>query len=118
MGARATDAEVKQILSTDIDTTPFINAAHRIVEDNELGSQGVGSATLKSIEQFLAAHLASSREKQLKSETTGRASATYQGETGKSLEATHYGQSAIALDWTGTLANLSNRKVRAQFMPA
>lgn len=117
MGARVTDAEVKQVLSTEIDTTPFINAAHRIVEDNELGTKGVGSSTLKSIEQFLAAHLASSREKQVKSETTGRASVTYQGETGTRFDGTQYGQTAISLDWTGTLAALSNRKVRAQFMP-
>lgn len=118
MAARVTDAEVKQILDTDIDTTPFIIAAHRVVEDNELGSFDVASATLKSIEQFLAAHFACAMEQQTKSETTGKASATYQGEFGMRLDSTHYGQTAMTLDSSGILANLNTRQARALFVPA
>lgn len=75
--------------------------------DNELDS-----ATLKEIETQLAAHFyAVQRDPQYQSKSTNGASGSFQGATGYSLQATHYGQTAMLLDVT---ANLTKRNLEAQ----
>lgn len=104
---RVTDAEVKKILVTTIETTPFIATASLIVDEN-LEGQGLSDARLKQIELYLSAHLACTMDPRLTSESTGDASNTYQTASagGKGLDATTYGQQVKMLDTTGLLASI------------
>jgi mRNA-degrading endonuclease HigB of HigAB toxin-antitoxin module len=58
--ARVSDAEVKEIFQTTIDTSPFIVAANLIVTQNALSTDA--GDILKERERWLAAHLASVRD--------------------------------------------------------
>ena len=108
---RVTSDEVLEIIDTDLtNITPFISAANIIVTDR-LGSAGIGSELLKEIERWLAAHFLAVREPNVKSETVGGASATYETSVlGKRLEGTSYGQQVLILDPTGSLAQLGKKK--------
>jgi len=106
--ARATASEVKNIIETDLSDTVidvYISSASEVVT-NVLGSDTTLSDTLKkNIEMWLTAHLiASTREQQIQKAGAGGASVTYQGVTGKGLEATLYGQQVLAMDTTGKMA--------------
>lgn len=109
MTNRATATEVKIILETtlsDAVVTAFIDAANRVVSDHLGANTNISTAQKTDIEKWLAAHMiASTREQQAQAEAAGDAKITYQGETGKGLESTHYGQMVMMLDTTGTLAN-------------
>ena len=59
--ARVTDAEVKAILDTTLDTAPFIAAATLLV-DQHLASAGLAAALLKELERWLAAWLVCARD--------------------------------------------------------
>jgi len=67
---------------------------------------------LAEIQVQLAAHFISiGREPQVKNESFGgEASATFRGTTGQGLQATLYGQAAIDLDCSGTLAKSGLKK--------
>jgi len=107
MMARVTIEEVKRIIDTDlsdpiIDT--YISGATEVVT-NVLGSDtNLSDKLKKEIERWLTAHLiAASREPQIQSAGAGKADVTYQGKTGKGLEATLYGQQVLAMDTTGKM---------------
>jgi hypothetical protein len=106
MANRTTATAVKVILDTDLtdaQITAFITTANALVDD-QLLNKGLSSTILTEIEKWLAAHLASIRDQRVSRESIGdEYSATYQGKTDMGLEATLYGQTALALDTTGTL---------------
>ena len=105
--ARTTDSDVLEIIETTLtDIDPFINTANMFVT-NALGSTDLTYNTLQEIEKYLAAHFLSVRDQRVKSEKVDVLSTTYTGEFGKGLEMTQYGQTAILLDWTGTLAKIA-----------
>lgn len=112
--ARVTVEEVQQILddselSTSI-ITSFISSANVLVTDN-LASLELTDDTLEQIELWLSAHMViATRERMAKSEEAGGAKIVYNGITGKGLQSTPYGQMALALDSTGTLATLDESK--------
>lgn len=111
---RTTATEVKAIIATEladsiIDT--FIGMANRVVTDHLGANTDLSAAQKQDIETWLTAHLvASTREQQAQAEQAGDARITYQGETGKGLEATFYGQQVMMMDTTGTLANAIGKK--------
>lgn len=115
---RTTIAEVKAILDsttlTDPVITAFITSANLFVT-NSLGSSTLDAATLADIERWVAAHfIASTLERQTVSESAGSASVKYAGDfNGMGLLLTAYGQMACALDTTGTLTTLAQKKVKA-----
>lgn len=111
--ARVSDADVKTILDTDIDTTPFINMAAVIV-DEDLASSGLSETRLTEIERCLAAHFACSLDPRLTSEKIGDANNAYQTAKGQGLHMTAYGEQALMLDSTGTLANLEGLKAKLE----
>ena len=95
----------------------YITGANRIVTDN-LGSSGLNEDSLAEIERWLSAHLlAVSQERFSKKEGAGGASIEYAGEWKQGLSGTSYGQTAIALDSTGTLLSLSGSKVFMYAVP-
>ncbi len=117
--ARVTDTEVKKIIITTTDTTPFITVANQIVTEKISGESTLDDARLKEIEKWLAAHfVASTIERQAKSEKTGNASIVYMGGDGLGLDATTYGQQVKVLDTTGTLAQIGKRKARVDAIEA
>lgn len=115
--ARVTDAEVKEVFDTTIDTTPFIATANLIVTE-ELGESDLSEARLTQIELFLSAHLASLMDPRLASEKIGDGSNTYEGKTGMGLDSSRYGQQVKLLDTTGAMANLEKRKATLQTIRA
>lgn len=121
--ARATPTAVAEVVEHEdgtisdndaISLTRFIRQANLLVTwlhtkdtNNELDD-----ALLTEIEVQLAAHFyAVQRDPQFQSKSTDGASGSYQGATGYSLQATHYGQTAMLLDVTGIL---TKRNIEAQ----
>lgn len=122
--ARTTSDLVKGILLKDYNTrtnpdlTPFIDTASAIVTRLSVAAADKGltlsTTELELIERWISAHSYCLSDKAYESNKTLDAEARYQGKTKTGLDATLYGQMALNLDWTNTLANLSERKrVRA-----
>lgn len=116
--ARVTDTEVKEIFATTRDTTPFIETATLLVDEELVGS-GLSDNRLTQIELYLAAHLASTSINHggLKSRKIGDSEEEYRGPVGSAVGmlSSPYGQQAVALDSTGTLGTLSKSTVKAEF---
>jgi len=109
--ARVTTAEVKEILSTNLEENQlraFITSANILVTDVLAGKHS--GDILKQIELWLSAHFSSIRDQRAAEEKIGDASIRYQGRTGLGLDATLYGQQVKMLDTSGTLANLGKKK--------
>ncbi len=112
--ARVVDADVVAILGNHYDSaaapslTPFITPATLLVDrihkydTNSL----LDDASLAEIEKYLAAHFYALQDQILQSKGTNRASGSFQGQTGKGLDGTQYGQMAKVLDETGYLARM------------
>lgn len=115
--ARVTDAEVKTILDTTIDTTVFITSANLIVTE-ELGEESLSDDRLKQIELYLAAHFTCLRDPRASQEKMGDASVTYEGKTGMGLDRTSYGQMVRMLDSTGLLADSEMKTASIQTVRA
>lgn len=114
--ALVTDEEVKQLIDTERDMTPFIDIADLIVSE-QLATSGLSSARLKQIELYLAAHYAAITEERgsLKSIKVGEATDTFDTQAGQGLKLTRYGQQAISLDTSGTLKVMGTQTLNAQF---
>lgn len=122
MAVRVTASEVKEILddSTLLDTIveAFILGANAMVNTNLAGTT-LSPEILKEIERWLSAHLISvTRERQAKKEGAGGASIEYTGEWGEGLKGSSYGQMAMTLDSTGTLASLDQKKATLYAIPS
>ncbi len=116
MAARVNDEEVKVLIDTNRDTSPFIDDANLIVNENLVG-KGFSDERLKLIEKYLAAHLVALTEERggLTRYKNGDSSEEYQLVKGSGIAQTRYGQQAIMLDTTGTLQNLSRAGGTAEF---
>lgn len=106
---RTTAAVVKEIMDTELtelQIRPFVASANVFVTA-VLGSKNLGDTMLAEIEKWVAAHFASIRAPEVRSEGVGGASVTYlTGPMGKGLGQTRYGQQAMILDTSGTLVNI------------
>jgi hypothetical protein len=112
--ARVNVNDVAAIIATELtdeQIQAFITTAHQIVVDRVQG-QGLSEDTMTQIEQYLAAHFVSLRDPRVEMEKIGgEYQARYQiGDLGEGLASTVYGQTALALDSTGTLIQSSNRR--------
>lgn len=99
--ARTSVSAVEDVLETTINAIQlqaFIDGANAFV-DEHLTNKGVGSSLLTEIEKYLAAHFASARDPQTRSESLGDASVTYQ----RSGDVTEYLRIAAGLDPTGAV---------------
>lgn len=112
MAALVVASEVEAI--TGIDATspvmaPSIAAADLIVTE-DLVDSGFSDNRKKQIELFLASHFAklASTEGPLAGETIGQASERYHNIYKAGLSSTQYGQQAMLLDTTGTLAKMAD----------
>jgi len=120
---RATPSDVAKIvewqdgIGTDgpkIALEPFIRQAHILTNwlEKADSKNELDDDTLTEIEIQLAAHFyAVQRDPQYQSKSAAGASGSFQGATGYSLQATHFGQTALLLDVTSLL---TKRNLEAQ----
>lgn len=117
MAVRTTGTLVKEIIETTLTSTqidPFILGANAMVTD-VLGTSSISESTLAEIERWISAHLVCvTKERLAKKEGAGGASIEYAGDFGSGLSSTSYGQTAIALDYTGALSRLSDGRKKAR----
>lgn len=117
--ASVTPDAVKEIINSDLTDArinAFINLAYyaTIPLADKLDDCGSADA-LCEIQLWLAAHFLTVYERQTKSESVGGEwSVTYLGQDGMGLEASLYGQQALALDCSGTLAKAGLKRAVMQ----
>lgn len=106
---RTTAPAVKLLVETDdtvsTDLAPFIEAANSLVTkfcDDGLGTNS--EAQLELIERWLAAHFYKIRDAAVSNESAGGVGAGFQYKIDYGLALTHWGQQAMAFDFTGNLA--------------
>ncbi len=116
--ALVTTAEVQQIYPSNQDLSFFIAAADNLITE-ELANQGLSQNRLKQIELYLTAHFATITLERggLTRQRIGDAEDFYQLWTNNKIgfQATRFGQQAILLDTSGTLAQLGTAKLQARF---
>jgi hypothetical protein len=118
-GARVTAGQITEVISTELgDTTihAFINTAHRLLDSKATAMTTLGEDLLTEIELWLSAHFLAMRERQAQTEKIDEYSVTFMGTSGMGLQATQYGQQALALDWTGTLAGLGKQQAEIRLV--
>lgn len=115
--ARVTEQEVSAIIKIDgtLSVAPFIDVATALVDYvvAQDANSILTSALLIQIEKFLAAHFYAHRDQQYIQKKTGDASAAFQLKVDLGLNSTQWGQTAMRLDVSGTLASLNTAKGRA-----
>jgi len=110
---RVTEAEVRAVLETDeeVSLTGFISDAGVFVDRAVLQAQSnsaeITSQEAKLMEKYIAAHLYALFEQKPLKERVGRSSVTYVGKSGMGLESTVWGQTALSIDSTGSLATVT-----------
>jgi hypothetical protein len=119
MASRVNDTEVKEIITTSLDTTPFIIAANALVTEILGDDTTIGATMLKEIERWLAAHFTAISDPRAHTESLGEASvkyalAIYNGPGGLELKSTPYGQQVLILDFTGKMSRLGKRRTTFQ----
>ena len=120
MTTRTDKKAVDNILGDNYDGStsllPFIETANGLVDRiSTLDTAGIMSANqLELVERWLAAHFYAHHDQLFQSSGQGGANATYQGQTGMALASTQYGQTAMTLDLTGTLSELSQQAINGK----
>lgn len=98
------------------DLTPDIRTANLIVDQVAACAldKGITLADdlLAELETQLAAHSYQLSDPGYRQRTTGRASGTFEGQTGMYLEATKYGQQAMVLDHSGCLRSIGKPEMK------
>ena len=102
------DSALKEIVSTDLDDVQlnnFLNMAFYVTRPlaGKLGNCG-GQEAEEEIIKVLAAHFLTMYQQQPLRMSTLDWSVTYRGTNAEGLRASTYGQQALALDCSGTLA--------------
>ena len=98
---------------------PSVDAAtittDRIVVLAARKSLSLTSAELEMIERLLGCHYYQMSDPSYTSRSTSGASGSFRGQTTSGFEATLYGQMALRMDWTGSLAALDKRQFAGGF---
>lgn len=122
MANRVTSEEVYAIISNDAgvpsgeDLTVFIGVVNDIVT-TDLSGESYSEARLKNIELYLSAHFTCLKYRQSDNIIIGQSEDDYRNKLNTGYNQTTYGQQAITLDTSGTLAEASKEQsFKAQFM--
>ena len=102
--SNTTAEKVRAIIEVDpsiTDLTPFLAAAHALVESH---CEGISTANAAIVETWLAAHCLTIRDPRVINETAKGVGQSYQSRVDLGLSVSHYGQTAMMLDETGGLA--------------
>jgi len=113
------DAQVKAIIDTSRDTTAFISNA-TVFATEELVGKGLSNARFDLVILYLSAHFVCLTEEMggIRRSRMGESDESYKtpGDKDTGLKSTRYGQTAMMLDTSGTLAALtSSNGLRALF---
>ena len=109
MAIRTTAEQVSAIVEVDtsISLTPFIEVASALVDEVcATVEAGYADARLELIERWLSAHFICIRDPQASSEKAGSVGQSLQNKVDLHFNQTRYGQMALLLDTSGTLAAL------------
>lgn len=110
MTIRVSDADVRGLIQVPSDVNPdvFIETANAIVEEHLVGAV-TSEVLLNKIELYLAAHFTALTVERgsLIRTTAGEASEALQSIYAAGFKSTRFGQQAIALDYSGKLASLT-----------
>ena len=110
MAVRTTSSLVEAIIEVDsnITLTPFIAAANTLVTKccTDL-DEDYTAAELVQIETWLAAHFYTVRDGRAEYEKAGSVAQKLQSKVDLGLSTSHYGQTAMTLDYFGGLAKLN-----------
>lgn len=119
MTARATNADVNELLDTTGKTYTLAIESANVLVNETLGDAGLSDDRLTMIERFLAAHFAilSTQGGGIARRSVGESSETYRTpkESMQGLNSTVWGQQALAADTTGTLSALGSGGLKAEF---
>ena len=111
MAIRTTAEKVEEIIETeeDISLDPFIEVASSLVDElDEKRAPGYHSdERLELIERWLSAHFYAIRDPRRQQEQAGSVQETFAIRVALRLDQTPYGQQAIVLDTSGTLARMN-----------
>ena len=120
MAWRTSQEAVEGILGDNYDTDGKPSLSPQITTANALTTEVVAvaarknltlsAALLQEVECWLAAHFYGHADQLYQEKKTADASAVFQGQTGKGLESTQYGQTAMLLDTTGSLRTINEGK--------
>lgn len=112
--SRVNTADVEKLINTfDVDEIDMdeidsnIDTASTLV-DSYLLNKEIPEAVLIQIEKYIAAHLYSIKHRYFVEEEVAGAKGKTGFKGGSGLSGTPYGQTAIALDFTGTLAKIGS----------
>jgi hypothetical protein len=110
---RTTNELVRGIIEVEegVDLTPFITVASSLVTELLEGKHDEERLVL--IETWLAAHFYTVKDPRSVSEGAGPVTQSVQSKIDLFLSTSHYGQHAVILDTTGTLAGIGRRKIEA-----
>lgn len=107
---RVTAQNVKDVIDTKLGETEIdlcILTAHVLINDEVAPKGTLSTERLELIELYLSAHFVTLRDRRVASQNLADGSTlSYEGQTGLYLTSSHYGQTAILLDSTGTLKTL------------
>lgn len=106
--------DVKELIpipESVVTITPFLNAAHNLVETAIVAKfpDTHTDDVLFEIERWLAAHFTAIRYTRTSSESISSVTESYQHKLGLDLRCTMYGQQAIILDTTGALSRIGGK---------
>lgn len=114
---RVTSDEVKAILRKEpgLPLETFITTASSLVD--ELLTDKLGEGMLKQIELYLSAHFYHVTDPNYSEQKIDESTHKYRSKIGMGLHLTHFGQQAMILDVTGTLAevNVTERSRKFEF---
>ena len=112
--SRVNAADIEQLVnafdtdSIDMDEVDSYIDTASVMVDSYLLNKGITEALLSQIEKYVAAHLYSIKHRYLIEEEIAGAKGKTGFKGGVGLSGTPYGQTAITLDFTGTLAKIGS----------
>lgn len=110
--ANVTADDVKELVdsipSTVTNLDPFLEAAYLLCTE-ELAGEGLSDARLLQIELWLSAHFAAITYTRAANEKADVVGQSYMHKLGLNFNVTMYGQQALLLDTSGTLAALQDQ---------
>ena len=112
---RTDSQKVGGIIEVDpeISLDPFIETASALVNEVEENSDHDANR-LELIERWLSAHFYAMRDPRPTQEKAGPVAQTLQSKVDLNLANSHYGQQAIVLDTSGTLATLNQMALKGK----
>jgi uncharacterized protein (DUF1697 family) len=120
MAVRTNATDVKAIIATSLtesEVDTYITDANLMVT-SILGNEGLSDSLMETIEKWVAAHfIAMTKSRQPQYKKIGDGAESYP-ELGMNMQTTTYGQTALAFDTSGKLANVGKKRIKIEAVPS